>query len=233
VSVITFYQSHEGVGLLVDPPKPASKSLPEWYRKQSAPLGEFGSTIKRCMPIFDIMTAGYILELPCDIYIDATNPDKLSYAVPQGVLDNLQQDLFAEHLPQQMSDYPKDLTRFHKDVLRIDPFYTVGTEKGYSSLMVQPFHADSTPLHAFGAMIDTDTYISSGHYSFYVEKDFKGIIKQGTPLIQVIPIKRDSFKSKVVLFEKAEIAIKKQSTRLLSTFTGGYKNKFRTKKDYK
>ena len=233
MSTVTFYQSHENVELLVGPPKPASKLLPEWYRKQSAPLGEFGSTIKRCMPIFDIMTAGYILELPCDIYVDATNPEKLSYFVPEDVMENLQQDLFAQHLPEQLSDYPKNPTRFHKDVLRIDPFYTVSTEKGYSSLMVQPFHGDPSPLHAFGAMIDTDSYISNGHYSFYVEKDFKGVIKQGTPLIQVIPIKRESFNSKLVLFERAKILIKRQNVKLLSTFTNGYKNKFRVKKEYK
>lgn len=233
MSVVTFYQSHEGIDALVEPPKPASKTLPEWYRRQGAPLGEFGSTIKRCMPIFDIMTAGYILELPCDIYVDATNPEKLEYFVPQDVLDNLQEDLFAEHLPEQLSEYPKTQGRHHKDVLRINPFYTVGTEKGYSSMLVQPFHGDPSPLQAFPALIDTDTFISSGHYSFYVEKDFQGIIKQGTPLIQVIPFRRDSFTTKVVLFDKAKVILKKQGARLRSTFTNGYKNKFRTLKDYK
>lgn len=233
MSVITFYQSHEGIELLVDPPKPASKMLPEWYKRQSAGLGDFGSTIKRCMPIFDVMTAGYILTLPCDIYVNATNPEKLQYFVPPNVLDNLQEDLFAEHLPEQMSDYPKDLDKFHKDVLRIDPFYTVGTEKGYSCLMVQPIHGDSSPLQAFSAMIDTDTFISNGHYSFFVEKNFNGIIKQGTPLIQVIPFKRDSFVTKVVRFEQAKIILKRQGAKLRSTFTNGYKNKFRTTKEYK
>ena len=233
MSVITFYQSHEGIELLVDPPKPASKMLPEWYKRQSAGLGDFGSTIKRCMPIFDVMTAGYILTLPCDIYVNATNPEKLQYFVPPNVLDNLQEDLFAEHLPEQMAEYPKDPTRYHKDVLRIDPFYTVGTAKGYSSLMIQPVHGDPSPLHAFGAMIDTDTFISNGHYSFFVEKNFNGIIKQGTPLIQVIPFKRDSFATKVVRFEQAKIILKRQGAKLRSTFTNGYKNKFRSTKEYK
>lgn len=233
MSKITFYQSHEGVGLLVDPPKPASKMLPEWYRKQSSSLGAAGSTIKRCMPIFDIMTAGYIICLPCDIYVDATNPEKLEYFVPERVLDNLQEDLFAEHLPEQMSEYPRTPSIYHKSVLRIDPFYTVGTEKGYSAMFVQPFHGDPSPLQAFPALIDTDSFISNGHYSFYVENNFRGVIKQGTPLIQVIPFKRDSYSTKVVLFEKAKVILKRQGARLRSTFTGGYKNKFRTLKDYK
>lgn len=233
MSVITFYQSHEHIDLLVEPPKPASKTLPDWYKSQSAPLGEFGSTIKRCMPIFDAMTAGYILTLPCDIYVNATNPAKLEYFVPPNVLDNLQEDLFAEHLPEQLSDYPKNTSRYHKDVLRIDPFYTVGTEKGYSCLFVQPIHSDSSPLQVFTAMIDTDAFISNGHYSFFVEKGFNGIIKQGTPLVQVIPFKRDSFVSKVTPFEQAKIILKKQGTRLRSTFVNGYKNKFRSLKQYK
>lgn len=230
---ITFYKSHEGAELFAEAPKPASKMLPEWYKRQSAPLGEFGSTIKRCMPIFDIMTSGYIITLPCDIYVDATNPDKLEYIVPQDVMANLQEDLFAQHLPEQLDEYPKTPDRFHKDILRINPFYAIGTEKGYSCLFVQPFHGDPTPLQAFPALIDTDKFISSGHFSFYVEKNFRGIIKQGTPLIQIIPFKRNSFSSKLVSFKESLPFLKKQDAVLRSTFVGGYKNKFRTLKNYK
>lgn len=233
MSVVTFYETREGIEFLIEPPKPASKLLPEWYRRQSAPLGEFGSTIKRCMPIFDIMTSGYIIQLPCDIYVDATDPEKLQYFVPPDVSENLQEDLFAEHMREQMSEYPDNGDKYHKDVLRIDPFYAVGTQKGYSSLIVNPFHGDKSPLTAFSALVDTDTFISNGHYSFYVEKNFRGIIKQGTPLVQVIPFKRESFSTNVVSFAKAKSVLKNQGAKLRSTFTGGYKNKFRSKKEYK
>lgn len=230
---ITFYQAHEAASLFVDVPKPASKTTPEWYRSQGGSLGEFGSTIKRCMPIFDIMTAGYILSLPCDIFVDATNPDQLVYMTPPDILDNFKEDLFYEHLPQQLSEYPKNPKAYHKQVLRINPFYAVGTKKGYSCMLVQPFHRDPTPLQLFPALVDTDKFISHGFYSFYVEAGFRGIIKQGTPLVQVIPFKRETFTSEIVLFEKAKLFLKNQNAKLKSTFTGGYKNKFRVLKQYK
>ncbi len=230
---ITFYKSHEGAELFAEPPKPASKVLPGWYKRQSAPLGEFGGTIKRCMPIFDVMTSGYIISMPCDVYVDATNPAKLEYTIPQDIMPGLEQTLFSEHLPEQFAEYPKTPSRYHKDLFRINPLYAVGTEKGYSCLFVQPFHGDPSPLEAFPAIIDTDKFISSGHFSFYVDNKFKGVIPQGTPLIQVIPFKRNAFKSKVVSFKESLEFLKKQDAILRSTFIGGYKNKFRTLKNYK
>jgi len=79
---IKFYQHSESTSAYTDPPQPASKFVPEWYRKQKGtvndaetlPKGYSTSTVKRCMPVFDIMTAGYMITMPCDVYLDSTNP---------------------------------------------------------------------------------------------------------------------------------------------------------------
>jgi len=120
--------------------------LPDWYKKQPAALGDFGSTIKRCMPIFDVMTSGYMLVLPCDIYIDSTDPKGLTFFAPPDIMEDFQDRLFASHLEAQYIEYPTKPETYHKQLLRIDPFYAVGTEKGYSSLFTQPFHWDPNPL---------------------------------------------------------------------------------------
>lgn len=217
--------------MFVESPKPASKSVPEWYKAQGGILG-FGGTIKKCMPIFDIMTSGYFLTLPCDVYVDSTNPEKLVYMIPPDGLENLQEDLFGEHLPQQYSEYPKSAT-YHKQLLRVDPFYAVGTTRGYSSMFIQPVHRAESPLNLFPAIVDTDKYISHGHYSFQVEANFRGVIKQGTPIIQVIPFKRESFVSRILNLESGKDILRRQAANLKSTFSGGYKNKFRTIKKFK
>ena len=82
-------------------------------------------------------------------------------------------------------------------------------------------------------LIDTDGYPSDGHLSFIVEKDFKGVIKQGTPLIQVIPFKREDWKMEAVDAEESELFLKKHRMSLRSTFSNGYKNKFRSPKEFK
>jgi hypothetical protein len=184
------------------------------------------------MTVFDAMTAGYILALPCDIYLDATDPDRLVYSIP-GAMAELKSALFSSHDIKQYSEYPIDKTKFHKDLLRLHPFWIIGTESGYSTLVMQPLNADDTPLNAISGIIDTDKFLTDGHFSFVVDKTFKGILKKGTPLAQVIPFKRESFVSEIVDDDTAEKTLAKQRRTIRSVFIGGYKNSFRSKKEYK
>jgi len=60
------------------PPEPASKNIPDWYKnlesyiggaKKPSGEGQTTATIKRCMPVFDVMNSGYILKTPADVFI--------------------------------------------------------------------------------------------------------------------------------------------------------------------
>jgi hypothetical protein len=240
MTIIKFYPYSEDIINFVDPPQPRGKSLPEWYKRQSANLhndedmaaGIAKTTIKKCMPIFDGITAGYLFTMPCDVYVDATDSEKLIYSIPHE-LNKFKGDIFAAHSRQQYEDYPIDPKEYHRDLLRINPLYVVGTEKGYSTLFTQPLNGDITPIHAFSAILDTDMFISSGYFSFLVKKNFKGIIKQGTPLLQIIPFKREQFTSEVMTPQDTKRVTLKQSLTVRSVFTNGYKNKLRQKKDYR
>ena len=51
------------------PPKPASKERPDWYNKMPGWLGDAQSsppTLKKCMPVYDHMTSGYIVYNPVE-----------------------------------------------------------------------------------------------------------------------------------------------------------------------
>ena len=238
---IRFYPFSEATASFVPGPKPASKVVPDWYRMQPGNKGDSemipangmaASTIKRCMPIFDAMTAGYMIVAPCDIHLDATNPDRLEWQIP-AQLQQHKADLFATHAPEQYENYPIDPERYHKQLFRILPTWSVGTDEGYSVLFTNPYHTDESPLWAFTGLIDTDTFISEGHVSFLVKKDFKGIIKQGTPLYQLIPFKRDEWHAEYMDAEKSRSLFDRQRLNLRSTFINGYKNKFRAKKEYR
>ena len=236
---IKFYPySEETVALDINP-EASSKFLPEWYKKAPSVInnggisfGMIGTTIKKCMPIFDLITAGYMIPAPCDIYVDATNPEKLEWSIPAGIL-KLQADMFAVHAREQYDHLPINKDMYHKDLFRNFPFWSVGTPKGYSSIFLQPAYSDSSPLTALQAIVDTDSFVSNGHLSFLVEKDFKGIIKKGTPLIQVIPFKRESWGKTLESVEKAENIFSTQGLKLRSVFSNGYKNFFRSKKEYR
>lgn len=241
MSIIKFYPFSEGTKSFAPVPQPASKMLPEWYKRQPASIGDdkdfmpkggVNSTIKRCMPVFDLLTAGYIITFPMDLYIDATNPNKIEWSVPSP-LKNFGSDMVATHTAEQVSQYPIDKDSFHKDVFRILPFWSVGTDKGYSTLFTHPYHRDDMPFQAFSAIVDTDGFISDGHLSMFIKKDFKGLIKQGTPLVQVIPFKREEWQMEIVDPEESNPILKAQRLAIRSAFRFGYKDKFRSRKEYR
>jgi hypothetical protein len=238
MKIIKFYPYDEETNVFAPRPVLASKALPEWYKKTPSVInnggiafGQIGTTVKKCMPIFDLLTAGYLITAPCDIYLDATNPEKLHWSIPQGLISH-QGDMFAVHAKEQYDKMPANSALHHKDLLRIFPFWAVGTPKGYSTIFLQPPYLDKSPLTALQAIVDTDSFITDGHLSFWVEKDFKGIIKQGTPLVQVIPFKREHWGSLVESVKKSKKVFESQRLRLRSMFSNAYKTIFRSRKEY-
>lgn len=237
---IRFYPFSQQSLDFIPKPIPATKSVPDWYKSQPGSINEdralamggSGSTIKKCMPIFDMMTAGYLLTFPCDIFIDATDPNKLQWSMPQPMKEVIP-DMVSHHAFEQYSHYPIDTTKYHKELFRILPYWSVGTPKGYSALFVHPMHTDDLPFWSFGGFVDTDNFISDGHFSLLIKKDFRGVIKQGTPFIQIIPIQREAWQMELVDVDEASVTLKKQRRNVRSNFTNAYKNKFRSKKEFK
>lgn len=239
---IKFYPFNEKTIEFAPQPTPATRVVPDWYKKQPGGIpekeeaaiksGASTSTIKRCMPIFDIMTAGYIIPMPCDLYIDATDPNKISWSIPLGI-KMFGSDMIATHSREQYSNYPIDKNRYHQDLFRIMPFWAVKTEPGYSCLFINPIHQDESPFWTFGGLVDTDKFITDGHISMLVEKNFKGVIKQGTPFVQVIPFKREDWEMDIVSVEDSKKEMLNQRLNLRSTFVNGYRNKMRSKKEWR
>lgn len=220
-------------------PHPATKSVPQWYKDQPKIIGEDHTTIsngtmkltvKACQAFFDSMALGYVLRLPCDIYVDTTE-GKFDIQIP-AELRAYQSKLISQHTKEQVSHYPIDTDIYVSDiVLRIHPSYMVRTEPGYSTLFTAPIHQPPIPFKAVDAVIDTDNFFSDGHLSFFVKKNFKGVVKQGTPFVQVFPFKRDDWDSEYISVSEAERSEQRNSVR--STFQHGYRLKHWVKKVFK
>jgi hypothetical protein len=82
-------------------------------------------------------------------------------------------------------------------------------------------------------VVDTDEYYAPVNFPFVLkDPKFEGLIPQGTPLAQVIPFKRESYKMKLGNAQDAA-DVERVQKRLQVKLLDKYKNLFRTKKEYK
>lgn len=214
----------------IEKPIPASELISDWYKQtqsymsgEKVPNGNGGttSTIKRCMPVFDAMTAGYLLLLPADVYISIID-GKQVFQWPQF-------DLIQFHPVEQAPNHPMG------NGLPFPKFmnpWGVKTPDGYSILLIGPMHRE-LPFHVLPGIIDTDKYPAPVNVIFSMkDPNFEGMIPKGTPFAQIIPFKRESWK--MVDGGKKDLEMLKQvKIKLRTKFFDAYKNMFRSKKEYK
>jgi hypothetical protein len=238
MNTIKFLQMYKQLADVVPLPEPATRNVPSWYKDQptvagndqTPDRGQMKLTVKKCQAFFDAMSAGYILKVPVDIHLDTTD-GKFNLQIP-GHLNKYRSGLISEHGAEQVSHLPIDRDVYCDKILRIHPTWMVKTQEGYSSLFTTPMHQELSPLKAIDAIVDTDTYFTDGHLSFLVKKNFKGVIKQGTAMSQVIPFKREDWEMEVDKdFDMA--LIEEQAMKVRSTFQNGYRLKFWQKKTFK
>ena len=225
---INFFPKADGLIL----PTAAKNSLPDWYKDQGSRNHFDHPTIKRCMPIFDAMSSGYFLVAQSDITVDSTNPGGLIISSDND-FDGV---LFSQHDFYQYDKYPIPLG-YHSHVLRIHPMWSVQTPKGYSSLFINPVHNGPKNINALTGLIDTDNFISDGHLSFFVAENTVFKIKKGTPIIQVVPIRRESWESVEMSVQDSTEAIKAQDSAGIiidgEHQSGAYKKLFHVQKSFK
>jgi hypothetical protein len=217
-------------GIDLEKPKPASKLIPDWYKniesyvnKQRKPMGNgtTSATIKRCMPVFDAITAGYIIESPADIFVSIKDGGQWFEWADFGLITFHPIEQAPEHPVKNGFPYPK-----------WNNFWSIKTPKGYSTLFVQPFHREST-FTILPGIVDTDTYTAPVNFPFVInDPTFEGLIPKGTPIAQVIPFKREAWTME--LGDKKDLeAQAKVTKKLQSKFFDRYKSMFWTKKEYK
>lgn len=230
---ITFTDIHHPDGVL-DKPKPASEYIPKWYKDAKSYLDPSGkkaptldgqpyATVKRCMPLWDLMTAGYIIETPYDIYVRQT---------PTGPYFQWGTDeAIAFQAMEQFQNHP-----FSRDInyaVRIVHPWSIKTPKGWSVLICEPQHQEPTPIITANGIVDTDDY--SLPFNMFLklrDPEFEGMIPAGTPFVQVIPFKRESWVSELG-GEKERTKYQSDIRKFSTVFFDRYKKFWWNRKEYK
>lgn len=227
---LKFIANEEYIDIL--PPVPSSKLIPKWYRDGDMYIHNqtgvrlennsenAGPGMRSCMPFFDSLASGYMLVTWCDLEITKNSEEEFEYNY---IEKNDNGDwIKASGNPDMVGirtgdvgitiPRPEGFARHH---LVWKGKWGVELPKGWSMLFTHPLNQYDLPFFSLSGIIDSDMFSPSGNLPFFIKKGWTGIIPKGTPLIQLIPIKRSewiaslnttkrkqSFLSKMVRSEK-------------------------------
>jgi hypothetical protein len=136
------------------------------------------------MPFLDTLSSGYIQTTWADIYVEKTdNSFTIHHEESIPLFKNRDvSDINIAHL-----FYPIEFVW--------QRYWSVKLPKGYSALVTHPLNRYDLPFVTLSGIVDFDSYsnVQVGSLPFYLYKDFEGLIPKGTPMFQIIPIKREDW----------------------------------------
>lgn len=219
--------------ILVEKPVPASKCIPNWYKDAEKYIGGpkifnkndgkiLNLGMKSCIPFLDTFLTGYIQKTWCDINIEEENGEIRIYqsSIPK-VIGHRES---ASQLPKDVSYYPVEFTWKMQWIPKLP--------KGYSILYTHPINRFDLPFYSLTGIVDSDKffYEDEANHPFLLKKGFNGLIPAGTPMVSIIPFKRDRWRSFFKEYNEKKQMLKFFPSKL---FEGYYKKNMWSKKEFK
>lgn len=185
---LTFLCRPEDEGVIA-PPVAAKSLLPEWFRKlppvsrDNVSTTNNGLTIKRCMPFLDAMTTGWLITLAATVRLDIKEDGKVVEAGWE-----FDRTMVSNHGAHQVAGHPRE----QRPPCKFHNYWSISTAPGWSCLFVPPLNRAGQPFECVSGVVDTDSYNAEIHFPFFAAAaDGLYTIEKGTPLVQVIPFRRD------------------------------------------
>jgi hypothetical protein len=231
---ITFIAKNEFIYNSTQHPVPAKNLFPEWYKNMpthltKSPLFEQGhgnqnATFKQCMPFFDSLTFGYLMLTPCDIMVEK-NFDGSNVNVYTHKMFDL---VGSRGTPRPNSlPIPND---YYQNEFTWMTHWEAKTPSGYSTLYTHPINRPELPFYTISGVMDTDKWYITGNHPFIIKKGFEGVIPTGTPMMSLIPFKRENWKSDSRAIDEMEHDVLQSKIRRHAT--SGYKKECWSKKEF-
>lgn len=236
--IISFIPSVSNSDIMLETPKATKNFIPKWYKDSEyyfeEPPGSgnmIAQGLKTCKSFIDSMMLGYSIVTPFDIFVVSqedgaidirwNGPAEWSSFVEKRSLNQ------APTLPVPAGHNSQPLIWQTK--------WGWKTPKGWSSIVVHPLNRYDLPFTTLSGTIDTDRFHGNGNMPFFIKDGFTGVIPEGTPYAQIIPIRRSSWTS-FTNYGLTDL-IKDQGHKLRETpdpdDAQSYKNKYWKRKDYK
>lgn len=186
---MTFLCRREDEGVIPAPVR-AKTALPDWFRKLPSvtearvSTTDSGLTVKRCMPFLDAMATGWVIGLAATVRMQISDSGQ---TVDCGW--DFDRTMVSNHASHQVAGNPRDPMppcKFHN-------YWTIVTPPGWSCLFVPPLNRPNGAFEIVSGVVDTDSYQSEIHFPFFATgEDGLHVLERGTPIVQIIPFRRDT-----------------------------------------
>jgi hypothetical protein len=187
------------LGRSFKPIAPAVTLTPEWYKQTqrwaTIPEGEkdFGMNpwpgLKHCMPFLDALSLGYYILLDQDVYV-IRDENGVTIDWEKGAMHPV------EYRPPHVTNPLVGPAGYGSEYMHYHWFMHVSIRppEGYSMIITHPFNRYELPFFTLTGVVD-DYAMPGANASFFLKNDFEGVIPKGTPIAQVIPFRREDWKS--------------------------------------
>lgn len=219
---LTFTCEPSDLGVIAEP-QPAKTVMPDWFRKlapidkQHLHANNNGLTVKRCMPFIDAMTTGWLLPLAATVRLEIRDNGA---TVDAGW--DFDKVMVSNHGMHQVAGNP----HAHRPPCKFHNYWTITTPPGWSCLFVTPLNRSNPLFEIVSGVVDADTYRSLINFPFFATAaDGVYTLERGTPLVQVIPFKRQTthLEGQVRAERKSETETRERIRRLTDACDGWYR----------
>jgi hypothetical protein len=196
-----------------DFPIPVKLNIPKWFKDlQHTPEN---NNIKGCVPFLETLTTGYLLKIPqaIKIYFNTINPHTNKPDVFLKINQNYSNEIAMAygvnllghgsrgHPPEQLKGCPYIETNKNLSFVKIINPWKIITPPGYSCLFLPPLNNTDDRFFIIPGIVHTDQFPAEVNFPIVVNGDkyptLETILERGTPYVQVIPFKRESWKMKI------------------------------------
>ena len=216
---------------LAPPPVPAVAGLPDWFKAMpqrafSALVAGEDDTVKRCPPFVDAMTCGFLMPLICDVKVEN---GEFTWDID---LPPAREAAFARapiglHDAGQVAGTP--LFEDDRSLIKFHNLWTIEAPEGYALMFTHPVNRFDLPFTTLTGMVDCDRYRDAWiHFpAHWRDEGFSGVLSKGTPVAQVIPVKRDTWAMRTATFTDDEALRTRETMAAIGRETGVYRRQFR------
>lgn len=186
---ISFRCAPEDAGVIAEP-MAAKQAMPDWF-KRLPPVqrdvlspSNTGLTVKRCMPFLDALTTGWIIPLAATVRLEiGDGGTKIDCGW------DFDKDMVSPHGIGQVAGHP----RLPMPPMKFHNYWAIETPPGWSCLFVPPLNRPNPVFEIASGVVDTDSYRSLIHFPFFaLAGEGVHVVPAGTPVVQVIPFRRDA-----------------------------------------